>query len=423
MRNGPGKPEERALRKDMLDAGDSKIMRILALVDDVADPTAIQTLLDPLRPRLALLRPTRPLRLSRLLFMPLDPLIVPARDWKAGEPAVPRTALTSVFKAVRAGLGSETSFIDKIMVSLKSDAPRALALAGETLWPRAAEILAVASEPEDWSETGLRPGVWPDLAKSIAAVLRRASQLRRLARDAEIGVVETDTDSVNDILRHNEDEPPVAYAMIVRLILLQAPHATPLLRQIVSSNRNPADKIMMRQAIDREMDRAVTEMENSAEFANEIGRAGLDDATAEIRRMTTLLREVELDTSAVIRRSRLQSIREKLGQACQMRFANGMKDGLVTPLTAALGPVDSAGQNGLESCARDLRRMEIVARKVSDSGSYEQQMKHASDTVRAAAASGTLTLVRQLRLIEILFGPEAAELMYWEGKAPGSGTA
>jgi hypothetical protein len=416
----PGQTESGALRQDLLDADDRKIRRILAVVDEVADPRVNQTLLDPLRPRLAALRPVRPLRFSRLLFLPLDSLIVPARAWTPGEPSIPRSALAAIALAVRTGMGEQAQSIDKMIAGCKVDAARAVAPAGEALWPRAAEILAVARMPDDWAKTGLRLDAWPLLAKAVAALLRRATSLRRLAQDAEVGAVELDSGAVSEILRYRVDEPPEAYEMLVRLILWQVPHATSLLRKIASLCRNPAEQAMMRQAIEREMDRVVSDMENSPAFGEEIARAGLADAATEVRRITALLREMERETNAVMRRSRLKAIREKLDVACQERFTTGVSEGLVAPLDEARAPVDGAMQRGLETSARDLRRLEIVARKIaSNPGAYDHQLQRASEALKEAAAAGTLTPVRQLRLIEILFGSEAAELLYWERNPPG----
>jgi len=296
MRNDPddqAKRSVRALRDELRDADDGKIRRVLAIVDEAADPTFNQKLLGSLRPRLAMLRPARPTRFARLLLMPLDSLIVPAPAWRPGEPVLPRTILASVIETVRAGLGGDTGVIDKIIAGCGRDEALALTRAGEALWPRAAEILAAAPLPAGWPETGLRPEIWPHLAQSIAAVLRRASQLRRLARDQELGAVELDEDQVNVILRHTAGEPPEACAMIVHLILVRAPHAAQLLRRIVSSNRSPAEKIVLRQAIDRAMERMLSGMEVPAAFTHDIGVAGLAGATAQLRQMTTLLREIE----------------------------------------------------------------------------------------------------------------------------------
>ena len=63
-------------------ARDEQLARVVAVVDALPARGAADTLIAPLRPRLATLRPTRPLNLTRLLFTPLDPLIVPSAEWR-----------------------------------------------------------------------------------------------------------------------------------------------------------------------------------------------------------------------------------------------------------------------------------------------------------------------------------------------------
>ena len=54
-----------------------QIRRIVAMVDGLADRGGLDALLAPLRPRLAVLHPARKPSLRRLLFVPIEPLIVP----------------------------------------------------------------------------------------------------------------------------------------------------------------------------------------------------------------------------------------------------------------------------------------------------------------------------------------------------------
>jgi hypothetical protein len=193
--------EVRALRQDLRAADDEKIRRVIAILDEVADPRVNQAILDPLRARLGPLNLVRPLRFSRLLFIPLGPLIVPAAQWRPDEPSVPRTALAPLARIVRAGLGSEAIFIDRTIAGRGTDATQAITLAGEALWPRAADILAVAPAPEDWPETGLPLKVYQPLARAISAVLRRGPPLHLLRRDHDVGVLDSNEQAVNAILQ------------------------------------------------------------------------------------------------------------------------------------------------------------------------------------------------------------------------------
>jgi hypothetical protein len=408
--------ELREIRRDLVKANDDKIRQIVAVLDNVVNPDANQAVLDPIRARLGSLKPARPLRFARLFSTPVDPLIVPARDWKSGDPAIPRTVLASLARVVHSRLGDEASVIEAMIAGHMTDAVQAITSAGELLWPRAAEILVVAVPPLDWPETGLRPAVFTDLAHAMAAVLRRAPQLRRLARQDAIGALPPEEQAVSDILVNIANEPAVARAMIIRLILRQSPHATPVLRHIVATSLGVAEKALVRQAMSSATDNVLTDLESGSHITDEIGRGSLADAGDGVRRVIALLAELEIETDAVRHRPRLHAIRGKLDEACRARFEAGVREGLVAPLGAAGGPVDGSGQNRLETSARELRALETVARKVGGSASYDQMLPAATEAVKAAAVAGNLTPMRTIRLIEILAGPEAAEAYYTNGR-------
>ena len=398
----------RDLRRGLVNANDRKITQIVAILDDINNPAANQAVLDPIRSRLRSLKLARPLRFARLLCIPIEPLIVPARDWRPGGFSVPRTAMAPLARVVRAGLGSRVAAIEPIIAGHKTDAVQVVTLAGDLLWPDAAEILAVAVAPIDWPETGLRPEVFTQLALCVAAILRRASPLRRLARQGAIGVLAPDEQDVSEILLNIATEPLAARAMIIRLVLEQSPHATPLLRRIVASGTNAAEKLLLQQAILSATDNVLDSMESGSLIADEISRGSLADAGDGVRRVVALLEELE-SQDAPRHRPRLRAIQEKLDRACRERFANGIRDSLVAPLAGADGPVDQAGQVELETWARDLRVLETTARKIGSRDAYDQMLPAATDALKAAVEAGTLTPMRMFRLIEILAGADAAE--------------
>jgi len=420
MQNGSfegGQQAVRALRHELRGADDQKVTRITGVLDELSDPTINQSLLDPFRDRLATLKPVRPLRFSRVLFVPLDPLIVAGRAWRLGEPSIPRTVLASISSTVRAECGSEAAAFDQLIAGRRADMVQAITLAGDVIWPRAAEVLAMAPPPVDWGATGLAAAVYPPLARIIASVLRRARQLRRLARDGGDGGPEADDKAMKAILQDIAREPAESRIMITRLILLQAPHAAPALRRFLSSSQDQAEKASLQHALARGTEQVLAAMENEPEFAKEIGHASLAHAADEVRRINAVLQEIEHGSGTGKDRLRLKAIRGHLDLTCRTRFAEGLQAGLVAPLSAASGPVDGASQMRLESCTRDLRTLEMEARKVGGSASYDRLALQASDAVLSAAQAGTLSPARKIRLIEILSGPEAAEALYRQAMA------
>jgi hypothetical protein len=387
------------------------------MLDEVADPTGKQAILDPLRDRLGSLKPLRPLRFARLLFAPFEPLIVPPSTWRPDDVAIPRTALTPLAALVRAGFGTQAAAIEAVIAGHKTDATEVITVAGAALWARAAEILVVSPAPADWESSGLRATFYPPLAGAVVTVLRRASLLRELARDEAIGALTVDHGTITDITRSMANEPPEGCAMVVALVVLQAPSAVRVLRQCVSSVQNTAEKAMLQQALARGMEQGLGRLESQPGVMDEIARAPLAVVGDEVRRLATFLHEMNEDIGSVAHRPRLKAMRERLDEVCRERFADGLDEGLVQPLAAASGALDAAGQTRLEARARDLRSLETVARKIGGAGSYDQLLLQAAETVLVAARAGTLTLVRTLRLVEILAGSGAAAAMYREAHA------
>jgi len=406
-----------ALHIGLLKADDHKIRRIVAVVDSVSDPSVNPALLDPLRPRLALLNAARPLRFARLLFIPLDPLTVPTRAWRPGGPTIPRSILGPIARLVRTGLGSVGPYIDKIITGAKTDSTQAIARAGEALWPRAAEILDKAPAPVDWPETGLPLATYQPLSASIAAVFRRAPLLLSLARGEEIGALEADDASVEDILRNIENESDAGCAMIARLILLRSPRAARVLWRMIASGRGQDEKTVMEQAMGRGMEAVLTQMERETGFTDGIGHGALADVSGEVGRVATFLREIETDASFANEWPRVRAIREKLDEACRERFARGINEGLLRPLASVSGQMQGAAQTVLETCARDLRKLDAAGRKVGRPDTYDRLLREALEAVRVATEAGTLTLMRRCRLTEILAGSEAAEILYNKAQA------
>jgi hypothetical protein len=74
--------------------------------------------------------------------------------------------------------------------------------------------------------------------------------------------------------------------------------------------------------------------------------------------------------------------------------------------------VDGKAQTALESSARELRKLETMARHIGNPAGYDALLRTASDAVLTAADAGILTPMRKYRLIELLAGSDAAEALY-----------
>ena len=309
-------------------------------------------------------------------------------------------------------MGHEAEVIRRMIEGHNTRETEVVTQSGRMLWAGAAEILATALEPADWAATGLRPAAYPQLARAVATVLRRAAALRFLLRQAELGVLKPDESAIREIISKLADEPPEGRAMVCKLILAQLPHAASLLRQLADPAWEPAEKCLLQAAIDRGTEDILADMESQTALSKDLRDGSLADVGSEVQRIARLLEDINDSSHTARQRARVHGIREKLDSICRGRFVEGMMTGLVAPLAAAAAAVDSGSQKRLEDCARDLRILETTGRKLGSPTAYDAMLLRADDAVQAATQSGYLNTSRAVRLVEILSGPEAAEALY-----------
>ncbi len=403
----------RSVRHQLLDADDAKIGRVMALLDNTGDAAAAEALLAPLRTRLAALKPARPIRFSRLLFHPLDRLIVPPRTWRPGGATVPRTVIGPLSDVVRAGLGDDVAAIEARVAGHKTDACDVIDQAGAALWQRAASVLDGAERPPSWNKTGLEPALYPILAKAVAAVLRRSAKFRLLVRDVDQGAAEIDEPALRPLVDGLERETAEGCAMFTSLVLLELPAAAALVGRMLA-RLDPAARLRVNKALDQALEHVLSHMEAPSGSIREVGHAELGQAGSDMRRIVTLLETLEENGMVPQHRQRIRAIRGQLGQACQARFADSLQREVMGPVPSALAQDCGGEQRQLEAATRNLRALERAARKLGGARTYDQLLSGAAENLRAMPHAGPLSLARRVRLIEILAGPEAAEAAYLE---------
>src|SRR4051794_13082909 len=147
--------ELQRLRRRVAQSADTQVRRVVAEIDGLASRGEADALIAPLRPRLDRLQVAHPLRLPRLLFIPLDPLLVTATEWRLDEPTVPRSVIMPMTRIVATALGDEADAIRRAIRDHTTADLEVICASGATLWPLAAAALAVAEPPGRWHETGL----------------------------------------------------------------------------------------------------------------------------------------------------------------------------------------------------------------------------------------------------------------------------
>ena len=134
----------------------------------------------------------------------------------------------------------------------------------------------------------------------------------------------------------------------------------------------------------------------------------LAEAVESVKNIATLLRSLDTANVQPARRDTLRAMRDRLDAGCKARFALGLQDDLLMPLYRLGSSLDAAAIAGLEATARGLRVLETEARTVGSSAVYDLLLSKAAAAIENRAPGGILPVADQVRLVEILAGPEAA---------------
>jgi len=411
---GPSRAAMRSVQADLQSASDAKLAEVIAMVDALVERGEADRLVAPLRPRLATLRPPRPLRFARLLFLPLDPMIVETPRWRVDAPGVPRGAILPIADAVRQALGDGGRDIDVMIAGHSTADTEMITLAGGMLWPLAARALPGLAMPARWAESGLPASVFGAIAATTAALLRPAPRVAVLRENAGRGLG-LDLALLGEILAETAAHGPAAWHAVTTLLLLQLPEPGEVLRAMLATARkgDPALRIATEHAADAALAR-VAEMAGSGTLLQGDAGAHAGAALAELGRVEELLAQLEENGAGPERRQAIGAARGQIGQACQDWMSRQLQDVLAPALDTAAGagpaaaePADAAMET-LEHTARGLRALEAMGRRFGGGEPYERMLRAAGDDVARRPVGTGLAAADRARLVELLAGPDAA---------------
>jgi hypothetical protein len=389
---------------------DAQLVQVVALIDSLAERGAVDALIAPLRLRIGGIHPPRPLRFTRLLFLPLDPVVVPAQLFRVGTPTVPRTALTPFAAEVQTALGTRVADINAAIAKSTVEDTDTVLRVGAVLWPEAAAILARGTLPHGWIAAGLPPGLHPALARGIAAVLDQAVVLQEIVDEATVGLP-LNISVLDAVWANAAGAGPNAWRLTLAALLGRLRDPDAVLRHANAWTARRGDHAL-RVAFDIVSETQIARLESSDDATDgAIAVPDLATAGAKVHRLVGLLDELGCETASTARRARLRAIRGRLDASCHARFAEGLADEFIAPLQQFRRATDPDAPQQLEATARQLRNLEIAGRRLGSAAAYDALLRQAAATVRDLAPDAGLTLIDRIRLIEILAGPEEASAL------------
>lgn len=396
--DGSGRLAEiRALNRHLVSAEDAKILKVVAMVDALPQRGQADALIAPLRLRLAQLRPRRPLSGVRLLFMPLDPVLVPAPRWRRGAMTVPRTVIEPLVRQLDTLEPGLVEAANREVQGFSTVDHVALARVGMPLWARASALLAGTPPPAEWAEaTGLGAEDHRALRDVVVLVLRHGPATARQAFQKQ-----PNAEAIAGILSDAASMPD-AMGVLVSVLLHWVPGSAGQVLAATSARDAPAG-VAGRAATER----AVEQVLERIEAEQDTGPEGMAALPA-LQNRVELLHELEAHSvDRPTRLARIGATRAKLEGAVRARFQKMVDEVAAGPLAHGMPDAPEAVA-ALESAARDIRRFETMARRISGSDHYDRQLRGLMDGLAPRARDDNETRVERLRLAEILLGSERA---------------
>lgn len=398
----PAERELRALRAAAGQASDAQLLKLVGMLDQLPDRRATDALLEPVRPRLRALRPARPLSLARLLFLPLDAVLVAPRDWRGDARRVPRNAIAPLLATVRA---AEPGLAAEVEAAVRGRTMQEAWLCGplgERLWPAAAAALP-APPPTGWAEAGLPPGTYPGIRRVAETLWRHGPGIWALRQAGPDGPPE---EPARRFLRGVAAEGPEAVALVLAALLPFA--ARPAQFAAVAAGIDRALAPVAEQALDAYLDGLSAPGEEEALAATVAAASRFAGLIEDLDRCGTRDRPR--------RAQQLQALRHAAAATCSARLAREAEAGLHAPLAALLGAaaVSDGEIEALEARARALHELAEASRRLQPGvrarANFERALALLAAALPRLPAEGPGFLrADALRLAEILAGPEFAQ--------------
>ncbi len=398
----------RELNRTLANAEDARLVEVVSLVDGMTERGMADALIAPLRSRLMVLRPARKLSLNRMIFMPADPVIVPAPQWRRDTLTVPRTAISCLATQIRTALGDATVSINAELAGATSADHQTMLRCGQMLWPLAANILDTAPMPPDWPEsTGLNAADHAGIVRPLSVLLRQGGAVEAMALQHEAGTTvlaaplrDCLIDAINQSARHEWATRAMGMVMAVLLARVgQSELLIMLVSDLAASMDSQAARLASDMAIDLLLDRAGEPFTSTLELC---------DATEALARLATLFDALERPgpSQRPTSKARVAQLRRELDTSCRVRFEAEMT-GFVEAMTANAAAREADDAVALEQQALALRTFELTSRSFGGTAHYERMLGLLSRELAEVKPAGRTAVMDHARLLEILHGPEA----------------
>lgn len=418
MTNGKALRDE--IERSLQRASERQLVRVMGFIDRLPSRTAVEDLVERVRPRLALVRPVRPMTVDRILTLPFEDLLADNEQAEASQWLVPRSLHRAILAIARRRVPEPVLQDLHAAIDGKTmDEDGALLTTGDTLWPAAATALrsfllhgAGEERVEGWGErhrnrlTGI--ALVLEHAPTTVPLLRRLppkpmAALAPAEQSKALALLHTMRNASEDLFRFG-------YTMLMR----RSSDPTDIFHLILQH-----DLELVHDQRDRLLADAATEclQEINAIHTNVSTQRqqSLNLAADKTSRLVALIESLERAPSTVrVDRRQLLATKERASQT----IVSVLERSLTGDLRRAMDDLTSAKPLGdddvlaAEDMARSAKKIEIAGGRLGIGRTLDalldRELVGYRDLLARRARGGSGSVMEGVRLVEIMFGPDAA---------------
>ena len=398
----PVSKDASALSESLVAASDENLLRIVAMIDRLPDRSKLDGMLTDIRPRLAILRPPRPVTLTRLLFLPLSGALVDPNAWRRDPATIPRTALHLISSLVGELLGEAVQNMTQALRHAVFSDVAIVEQFGQPLWLGAARGAERITPGTRWAEAGFTPEDFRAMMRVATGVWAHAEAMWRILR---MGDAQVSATALKDALTGPASEGPEVFAAAFRTLLRSVRNSSAF-AGLAAGGMPPGTSEIVIENLENWLDVALPKLPDyepyeAAERAEEIGK------TMEALGLTPFFQIPR-------RRRQLSALFWRLEEYCRMMLLEIIDEQVLPALAPSAEAFSDAAFAQLERDARAARRLEILGRHFGNDPSYDeiqQRLIQAFNAARKDMSSVSITQMDLLRLGEILLGREKARTL------------
>lgn len=417
-------------------ASDAQLLQSIGVVDRLQARGELEQVIDSIRTRLARLRPPRAITLRRIITLPFADLLVAAERWTAGRQRVSRSTLKPLHDLIFGELEPETlAGLERLAAGRSMHESEVVLRLGRTLWPLAAQSLRrIVGTPRDarprWGDDAVEQLI--DIIALLDDAPELVPALWRLPQPPMAGFAPDERQVARRLLVDAAGKGVGHFRLVVQLLLARAEKPALILGLAGSGDvglpRRTQDALVHDLALglvadlDREAGVAV-----AAIGAKRVHAAA--DTTCRIAAAVNSLEQATL--SLRLPGAAIREIKRKAAGLVETELTAAVGGDLVGELEdlAGSGRLDSIAMTRLEGAARSARRIGAAGQQLGMGSKIDRILAGAKDTYRRIAlkaagvapapppGEGPDPIFDHVRIVEILFGPEAAMSLLRELRA------